>query len=114
MLLGLLAMMLAAAAAHAQTRVDSLQFQYAGILERTSEKKIIKDGNISVGQRTEFATRLVKSTNVVPLRSGTVFGTQFRVSGYPQGASVALRIVWSYPSPGIFDRRTGTGRLRDE
>jgi hypothetical protein len=104
-----------AASVHAQgARLDSLRFVNAGILEFTGKAKIITDNSISVGQRTENESRLVKATTVIPMNDNTVFGTTMSVLGSPNGAPVSVRVVWRYPSPGIVDPRTSVGKLTDE
>lgn len=52
---------------------------------------------------------LRQRTTIVPGRVGIWFGVRYRLDGSPNGVAVPLRLVTSFPSPGI--RYPGTSRV---
>ena len=57
---------------------------------------------------------LEQATHVIRARIGTLFGSEWRAFGRPQGASVTLKVRWQYPEPGMIHPVTRALRTSDE
>ncbi|HWP26515.1 MAG TPA: DUF3859 domain-containing protein [Xanthobacteraceae bacterium] len=51
--------------------------------------------------------KLLKQTTEIPALLGTRFGFYYAIAGRPHGASLTLRTVTKYPSPGLHDPDQG-------
>jgi len=73
------------------------QFLNVGIYsaDDNGTTEVDEDG---VGHQLVKNERLALSTNTVPLKSGAMFGFQFKTTGVPEGAEI--RVELHYPAPG--------------
>jgi hypothetical protein len=57
---------------------------------------------------------LQQRTTTVPAILGTSFGFRFSILGKPAGATINLKFVSRYPSPGLQNPKTGNSLMRGE
>ena len=57
---------------------------------------------------------LIQKTTTVPATLGTRFGFRYRIIGQPNGATVNLKFVTRYPTPGVRNPATDNTLMRGE
>ena len=90
-----------------EPRVDGIIVRNPGIYSMTVMKDI-PDANTAEGARQSVGNiSLVSTTTTIPAKIGVRFGFSFTVTGAPAGASVPIRYVNRFPSPGLTNPKTG-------
>jgi uncharacterized protein (DUF58 family) len=97
--LTILAVLAAATSAFAQAvKVERIEVARPGIYEIEVGKPIPDAG---VGARIEA-------------RRGTIIGAELTIVGTPRRGKVPLKMIWSYPAPGLTNPDTKTTKTTDE
>lgn len=117
-ILSLIAILCGASATFAQSgnpsaRIDRIQILDAGIMKAVGEPKPIKNKDISTGTIVEGRTKVVEKTSIIPAKLLTTFGVAVKIFGKEDGARAKLRVLWTYPEPGIKNPATGIGKTED-
>jgi hypothetical protein len=98
----LLALLLAAGAARAQTvEVDRLELIDSGIykVERGTPEKTAQGLKADVAEAEKVEP--LESKVTIPAQIGTSFGVRYRIIGRPEGENIKLRRVVVFPPPGL-------------
>jgi hypothetical protein len=115
------AALLGAAAAYAQAAapygqsgvVDRIEILDVGLFSVQRTKDIIDPG-VTAGKRYEGVMRFLQPTTQVAALIGASFGIRYRVVGARPGSSVAIRVVWRFPSQGLLNPARGETVYQEE
>ena len=101
--------------AQTSPRSESVEIVKAGLMKAEAEAKLVKDKNISTGQRVDYPEdpKVYDETTYIPVTGKTIFGIEAKLNGRPEGRDVTLNVVWLYPEPGIKNPETGNVKYRD-
>ena len=92
------------AAAQTVERIDILE---SGLYAATTTGTNAAPGTAAGITHVVGQVKFYQQTNRVPARIGTRFGISYVVVGSPQGQSVATRVIWRLPAPGLRNPKTG-------
>ncbi|MGE3303608.1 MAG: DUF3859 domain-containing protein [Hyphomonadaceae bacterium] len=112
-LAALAALFLAPGLAFAQSvRVDSVAIESFGIYTGQLQQRVQRpDGRF---ENVSTDIKLAVQTAAIPAQIGLRFGLQYRVTGAPDGAPVALRKVVLIPQPGLKPPNAPAAVVRSE
>ena len=98
------------------TKIDSLDIVKVGVMKVESKPTTTKSNDISTGMRVDYKEdpHVVTETRTIKVEDEMVFGLEAKLNGSPKGRNIKVKIIWTYPEPGIKHPTSGKITLRDE
>jgi hypothetical protein len=102
------------AAAQQAVKVERIEVSRPGTYD-IGVRGAVPDQAISTGNRVEAkAYKNLKVGTQIELRKGTIIGAEVLIVGAPRRGKVPLRVIWSYPEPGLTNPETKVTKATDE
>jgi hypothetical protein len=112
-IVSIIALLLSSSAAYAQTPlVERIRFTEYGIY--TVDRDVQGRDVLGINRAAATNVRHAATLRSIPAQIGTTFGFRYEVIGRPHAASVELRQVVIFPSPGLIPSSSSKPITQDE
>ena len=112
-IVSMIALLLSSSAAYAQTPlVERIRFTEYGIY--TVDRDVQVRDVLGINRAAATNVRHAATLRTIPAQIGTTFGFRYEVIGRPHAASVELRQVVIFPSPGLIPSSSSKPITQDE